>query len=68
MAALFFGETFLESLKPLVSGLFDEDHILGEVLLGGDLSFVAPLLLVESELRDDRSVFFVELFPDFGTA
>ena len=65
---LFSGHAFLESLNPLFGRLFNEGHVLGEMLLSIDLPFITPLLLIESELRDDRSVFFIELFPDLGTA
>ena len=42
--------------------------VLGEVLLCIDLSFIAPFLLIEPKLRDDRPVFLVKFLPDFGTA
>ena len=66
--ALFLGHPFLETLNPLLGRLFDEGHVLGEMLLGVDLSFIAPFLLIEPKLRDDPPVFLVEFIPDLGTA
>ncbi len=62
------GHTLFEALDSLVGGLLDKGHILGEMLLGVDLPFIATFLLIESKLGDDRSVFLVEFFPDLGTS
>ena len=67
-AALFLGHAFFQALDPLFGRLPDENHVLGEMLLDVDFSFITPLLLIQSKLRDDRSVFLVELFPDLRTA
>ena len=67
IAALLAGHTFLETRNPFFGRLFDEDHVLGKMLLGVDLPVIAPLLLIDAKLRNDRAIFLVQLFPDFGT-
>ena len=62
------GHTLFEVLDSLVGGLLDKGHILGEMLLGVDLSFIATFLLIETKLPDDRPIFLVEFFPDLGTS
>ncbi len=65
---LLLGHAFFESFDALFGRLFDESHVLGEMLLGIDLSFIAPFLLIEPKLRDGRPVFLVELIPNLSTA
>lgn len=67
IVALLLGHAFLETRNPFFGRLFDEDHILGKMLLGVDLPFIAPFLLIEAKLRNDRPIFLVQLCPNFGT-
>ena len=57
-----------QALADQIVDRLDEDHILGEVLLGVDLSFLATFLLIETKLGDDRAIFLIQLFPDLSTA
>ncbi len=61
---LLFGHPFFQSCEAFLGGLLDEGHVFSEVLLGVDFPFLAPLLLVQSELRDHGAVFLVQRFPD----
>ena len=53
----------MQSRETLFRGLFDEGHVFGEMLLGVDFAFVAPLLLGEPEGRDRGTVLLVEFLP-----
>ena len=65
--ALLFFHPLFQSLQTLFGGLFNEGHVFSEVLLGVDFSFLTPLQLVQSELRDRGAVFLVQRLPDRRT-
>jgi hypothetical protein len=64
---LLFGHALFQSREAFRSGLLDESHVFPEMLLGVDFPFLPPLLLVQSELRDQGAVFLVQRFPDRRT-
>jgi hypothetical protein len=57
----------VKPFKPLFGGLFDECHVLSQVLLSVDFAFLAPLQLGQPELCDRGAVFLVQLLPDRRT-
>ncbi len=63
---LLVSQAFLEPFESLFRGLFDKGHVLCQMLLSVDLAFFTPFLLVEPKLRDDRSIFLVQFFPNFN--
>ncbi|MEK7761291.1 MAG: hypothetical protein AAB433_06905 [Nitrospirota bacterium] len=65
--ALLFFHPLFQSLQTLFGGLFNEGHVFSEVLLGVDFSFLTPLQLIQSELRDRGAVFLVQRLPDRRT-
>ena len=46
------GHPLFQSREAFLGGLLNEGHIFSKVLLGVDFAFLAPFLLVQSELRD----------------
>ena len=58
------GHPLFQSREAFLGGLLNEGHIFSKVLLGVNFAFLAPFLLVQSELRDHGAVFLVQRFPD----
>ena len=61
---LFFLHPSAEPFKAFFGGMFDECHVLSQVLLGVDSSLFASFQLGQSKLRDRGAVLLVQLFPD----
>ena len=64
---LFFFHSSAEPCKAFFGGLLNEGYVFSQVLLSVDFAFLAPLQLVQPELRDYGAVFLVQRLPDRRT-
>lgn len=60
---LFLGHAGVQSRQAFFRRLFDEGHVLSQVLFGGDFSLITPFLLGKPKGSDGRSVFLIQFAP-----